>query len=207
MKIAQIYSHLNGLEYIQVHSPKLWDEIQVIIGDVNASECKTKESKEKTKKGKMLYSAPALNSAMDKRFEDFGWEESRVHYWVTENADLVRKTVQMDAHDQKKAIEKAGAISYRSYNQTDYVKENIAVEVQFGKYPFIAYDLFVKHLAFYLSGKIQVGIEIIPMKALQSEMTSGVGYYEGELYNLIRGGKGNPTVPLVLIGIEDDEGT
>jgi len=31
-----------------------------------------------------------------------------------------------------------------SYNQTDFVKERIALEVQFGKYSFVAYDLFVK---------------------------------------------------------------
>ena len=33
-----------------------------------------------------------------------------------------------------------------SYNQTDFVKEKIAVEVQFGKYAFVAYDMFVKHI-------------------------------------------------------------
>lgn len=49
---------------------------------------------------------------------------------------------------------------------------------------------------------IDVGIEILPMKSLQSQMSSGVGYYEGELYNLIREGRGVPAVPLVLIGIE-----
>ena len=32
-------------------------------------------------------------------------------------------------------------------------------------------------------------------------MSSGVGYYEGELYDLIREGRGVPAVPLVLIGI------
>ena len=35
-----------------------------------------------------------------------------------------------------------------SYNQTDFVKERVAVEVQFGKYAFVAHDLFVKHLSF-----------------------------------------------------------
>ena len=77
-----------------------------------------------------------------------------------------------------------------------------AIEVQFGKYSFVAYDLFVKHLAFYVENKFDVGIEILPMKSLQSDMSSGVAYYEGELYNLIRQGRGVPAVPLVMIGIE-----
>lgn len=75
------------------------------------------------------------------------------------------------------------------------------MEVQFGKYAFVAYDLFVKHLAFYIGDVIDAGIEILPMKELQMQMSSGPGYYEGELYNLIREGRGVPGVPLVLVGI------
>ncbi len=87
------------------------------------------------------------------------------------------------------------------YDETDFVKERVAVEVQFGKYGFVAHDLFVKHLAFYVGDLIDVGVEILPMKELQQQMSSGVGYYEGELYNLIREGRGVPSVPLILIGV------
>lgn len=80
---------------------------------------------------------------------------------------------------------------------------SVAVEVQFGKYSFVAYDLFVKHLAFYV-GDVDVGVEILPMKELQQEMNSGPSYYEGELYNLIREGRGVPAVPLVLLGVAPD---
>ena len=60
----------------------------------------------------------------------------------------------------------------------------------------------MKHLAFYVGDKIDVGIEILPMKSLQAEMSSGVAYYEGELYNLVRQGRGVAAVPLDMIGIE-----
>ena len=89
-----------------------------------------------------------------------------------------------------------------NYNQTDFIKDRVAIEVQFRKYSFEAYDLFVKHLAFYVDDKIDVGIAILPMKQLQSQMSSGVSYYEGELYNVIRQGRGVPAVPLVIVGIE-----
>lgn len=98
-------------------------------------------------------------------------------------------------------IEKAGQNPIFSYNQTDFVKNRVAVEVQLGKYPFVAYDLFVKHMAFFVGDKIDVGVEILPMKELQAEMSSGVAYYEGELYNLIREGRGVPAVPLIILGI------
>lgn len=107
----------------------------------------------------------------------------------------------MPPAQQKQEIEAAGLNPIFSYNQTDFVKERAAVEVQFGKYSFVAYDLFVKHMAFYVGDVIDVGIEILPMKELQSHMSSGVAYYEGELYNLIREGRGVPAVPLILIGV------
>jgi hypothetical protein len=103
---------------------------------------------------------------------------------------------------QKQEIEAQGEVAIRSYNQTDFVKNRVAIEVQFGKYAFVAYDLFVKHLAFYIGNHIDVGIEILPTKILQSQMSSGPSYYEGELYNVVRQGRGVPAVPLVIIGIE-----
>lgn len=89
-----------------------------------------------------------------------------------------------------------------SYNQTDFVKEKIAVEVQFGKYAFVAYDLFVKHMLFYTAGVIDLGIEVLPTKVMQSQMSSGIAYYEGEVYNVMRQGRNSPPVPLLILGIE-----
>ena len=109
----------------------------------------------------------------------------------------------MSPKQQIEEIERAGASPISSYNQTDFVKGRVAIEVQFGKYSSVAYDLFVKHLAFYMGDKIDVGIEILPMKQLQSQMSSGPSYYEGELYKVIRQGRGVPAVPLVIIGIEE----
>lgn len=114
---------------------------------------------------------------------------------------LIRKTVNMPAAEQRQEILEAGKTPIASYNQTDFVKERIAVEVQLGKYSFVAYDLFVKHMAFYVGDVIDVGVEVLPMKAMSAEMSSGVSYYEGELYNVIRQGRGVPAVPLVLVGV------
>ena len=109
------------------------------------------------------------------------WTESRVSHWVTKDERLIRKTITMPPEKQKKEIELAGLSPIYSYNQIDFVKNRVAIEVQFGKYAFVAYDLFVKHLAFYMGDKIDVGIEILPMKTLQAHMSSGVAYYEGEI--------------------------
>jgi hypothetical protein len=201
MKIAKVYSHLNGLEFLLVHKKKLWKEVQADISRVDAAACKTKVSEEAGMKGKLLFSPKDLNKAFERRLGRTGWAESRVSYWVTAEEKLIRQTLQMSAEEQKREILAAGQTPIFSYNQTDFVKDRVALEVQFGKYSFVAYDLFVKHLAFYVGDKIDVGIEILAMKSLQTGMSSGPGYYEGELYNVIRNGRGVPAVPLVLIGV------
>lgn len=202
MKIAEVYSHLNGKEFLLVHKPGLWKEIQLVISTVDAKKCKTKISKEKTMKGAILYSPIELNASFKRLLRKRNWQESRVNYWVTRSEKLIRKTLSLSTSEQKRKIEESGEIPIFSYNQTDFVKDRVAVEVQFGKYAFVAYDLFVKHLAFYIGDKIDVGVEILPMKSLQSQMSSGVPYFEGEFYNIVRQGRGVPAVPLVLVGIE-----
>ena len=201
MKIVETYSHLNGLEFLCYRYPNIWDELTEIIGAVDAESCRTKISKEKTKIGKVLYSPIDMNKAFKELLEAKTWEESRTQYYVTANVKLARETLTLSATEQKKIIEDAGETAHFTYNQTDFVKNRIAVEVQFGKYAFVAYDLFVKHMAFYVGNQIDLGIEILPMKSLTSNMSSGVAYYEGEVYNVIRQGRNTPAVPLVIIGI------
>jgi hypothetical protein len=202
MKIGAMYSHLSGFEWIQYHQKEMWEEIEEIIQGINAEDFRTKISQEKTMRGKSLFSPADLNIRMKTEFENRGWYESRTNYWVTDDYKLIGKIMHLKEDEQKIMIEEAGKKPIKSYNQTDFVKNRIAVEVQFGKYSFIAYDLFVKHMAFFVGDTIDVGIEILPMKVMQAEMSSGPGYYEGALYDLARQGRGVPAVPLVLIGIE-----
>jgi hypothetical protein len=204
MRIASIYSHLNGYEFLLVHHPKLWEEIVGVIKGVDAAACRTKVSKEKTMAGALLHSPTAMNKCFKESLVRQGWQESRVQYWVTQDERLIRKTLSLAPEKQKVEIEAAGQKAIKSYNQTDFVKDRVAIEVQFGKYSFVAYDLFVKHVAFYVGDRIDVGIEILPMKSLQSQMSSGVAYYEGEVYNVVRQGRGVPAVPLIIVGIESD---
>jgi len=201
MKIIETYSHLNGYEYLRYKHPNIWDELVEIIDQIDAEACRTKVSKEKTMKGKLLYSPIDMNQAFKTLLGNKGWTESRTTYYVTANVRLARETLTLSASEQRRVIEDAGETAHYSYNQTDFIKERIAVEVQFGKYSFIAYDLFVKHMAFYIGNQIDLGVEVLPMKSLTSEMSSGVAYYEGEVYNVIRQGRNTPAVPLIIIGI------
>ena len=134
MKISETYSHLNGLEFLLVHRPKLWAEIERVIASIDANACRTKVSKEKRTMDKLLYSPIGMNAAFKQSLSKTGWAESRVSYWVTRSEKLVRKTLSMNATEQKQEILDAGEVPILSYNQTDFVRDRVAVEVQFGKY-------------------------------------------------------------------------
>ena len=144
MRVVAQYSHLNGKEFLIVHHGDLLQEIEEVITSVDAEACRTKMSREKTRAGRLLYSPVAMNKAMAGGFKKRGWEQRRQEFWVTADARIVRGIVNLSADAQKEAIEAAGQTPIRSYNQTDFVKERVAVEVQFGKYAFVAHDLFRK---------------------------------------------------------------
>ena len=202
MKIGAKYSHLNGEEYLLVHRPQLLQDVHEVIAAVDAESYRTKISREQRTRGKRLYAPTEMNAAFKEGLEALGWNERRNRFWVTDDEQLLRGILGLSADEQKAAIEAKGRRAIGSYNQTDFVKDRVAVEVQFGKYAFVAHDLFVKHLSFYVSDIIDVGIEILPMKALEMEMSSGVAYYERDLMNVVRQGRGVPAVPLVLLGVE-----
>src|SRR6266478_8578177 len=93
MKIAQKYSHLNGEEFLIVHHKKRYDEIIKIIESIDADKLMTKESKEKTMPGKMLFSPIALNRVFIEKFRSKGWNESRYQYYLTTDRKLMQEIV------------------------------------------------------------------------------------------------------------------
>jgi hypothetical protein len=201
MQIRAVYSHLNGEEFLLVHRRDLWDEIQEVIDEIDAEACKTKRSRERTMSGRILYSPIDMNNAFKRGLQARGWTERRNTFWVAPDERLMRGIYSLPGERQRELIQEAGHDPIMSYNQTDYLKDRVAVEVQFGKYAFVAHDLFVKHLSFYVSEIIDVGIEILPMKELEKEMSSGVPYFERDLMNVVRQGRGVPAVPLVMVGV------
>jgi hypothetical protein len=204
MKIVKKYSHLNGEEYLIVHKNALYEEIKNAIASVDASKFRTKISKERGRQGEMLYSPGDLNKEFERVFNELGWTSVTRHFYVSDNYEIVKTIEPMDLEEQREYLESIDAPLIRSYNQTDFVKDNVAIEVQFGKYFAVTYDLFVKHLSFYTGGLIDVGVEIVPSKDMQRCMSSGPPYYEKEVHNVMRHGRTTPPVPVIMLGIEPE---
>lgn len=205
MKITNQYNHLNGLEFLIVNKPKLWEEIKKAIESINANKF-LKKSKDKTKTGKIIYSQKLLNKEFERILNPLGWKSHKTPYYVTSDLSVAREISQMrDKNEQSAYLKSKGLEPLSTNNQVDFVKERVAVEVQFGKYFSVAYDLHVKHTFFFLRDDIDVGIEIIPTREMMRRMDTGVAWFENEVANVIREGRSNPTVPIVIIGVEPDE--
>ncbi len=183
MKVVYEYSHLGGSEIMQVRYPLLNQEIYDVIAAVQAR--RVKISKEKTMVGRALYSPVDMNRQFKDAFEARGYQELRDTYAIS----LPGYPVSI-----------LGA-----FKQVDFVKSNLLVEVQFGKYAFMFYDL-AKFQYFFNENKADVGIEIVPCHNLQKEMSSGVSYGEQLIYDIERLKRHFPAVPVKVMLIDADEG-
>lgn len=205
MRHDYIYNHLNAEEFLIVKRSAQWQQILDAIESIDANQL-LKISNDKTRKGEVLYNQVAINDEFKRILGSRGWNEMKTEYYVTgdisTSKDIVREK---DAEVQKRTIEERGHTAFSTYNQVDFVKDRIAVEVQFGKYFSVAYDLHVKHTFFFLRDEIDVGIEIIPTHAMMRRMDTGVSWFENEVTNVIREGRNNPSVPIVIIGIEPED--
>jgi len=180
MDIVYTYSHLGGEEILLVRYPQLHAEIeQVIHGLKNPG--RNKKSKEKSKTGQRLYAPKELNAAFHSHFGQVGWKELRDYY-----------NIEIPGYPH---------VVKNAYKQCDFYKDPVLVEVQFGKYAFMFYDL-AKFQYFFNQGRIQVGVEIVPCHFLQQQMSSGVSYGEQLVYDLERLSKNFPSVPVKIILID-----
>lgn len=204
MRIANEYNHLNAREFLIVNKSDQYEEIRNSISNLDANQY-LKISCDVSKLGKVFYSQTDINRALKDSLYSCLWRERRIEYYVTGDEDTTREIINVfDKEDQKRLLEERELAYYSTFNQVDFQKERVAIEVQFGKYFSVAYDLHVKHTFFYSRNDIDVGIEVIPTKAMEEHMDTGVPWFENEVTNVIREGRTNPPVPILILGIEPD---
>ncbi len=193
MKIAGVYSFDNGKEAITRQHRQRLDEVLQIIDAVDAESCKTKESKEKTMLGKIIYSPPALNNKFKEQFAARGW----VNYKVV--AEYSKKYYVPGYNPPARSGREPAP-----FRDMDFVKNKLGIEVQFGKYSFMVYNVCAKMTIFAKMGVIECGIEIVPVKALAEEMSTGVSYFEQFVWDLEHRGVSDIDIPVLILGIDTD---
>lgn len=189
MIVAGIYP-FNGGEIIEKKYPLLYREINEIIATIDANLCKTKKSKEKTMRGEKLYSPPKLNQVFKKEFLKRGWTNQKVkceyptNYYTEKHKDPI--------------------VTRGAFRDMDFLKDRLGVEVQFGKYAFMVYNVCAKMTIFKNLGYVDAGVEIVPIKNLAEDMSTGVSYFEQFVWDLQKRGISNIDIPVLIIGIDKD---
>ncbi|MEM2703247.1 MAG: BglII/BstYI family type II restriction endonuclease [Candidatus Bathyarchaeia archaeon] len=181
MEIIAEYSFNGGKEFIEEYHKAELLELKDIISSVDALRFKTKESKEKTMPGRLLYNPKELNKEFKRLLAQRGWETIRINV----------KTYVPEIGEE-----------HIGFREMDAVKNKLGVEVQFGKYAFMVYNVAAKMTIFNKQGIIDSGVEIVPMLSLANEMSSGVSYFEQIKTDLEYRGVSNIDIPVLVIGVD-----
>ena len=136
----------------------------------------------------MLYSPVSLNNAFKDAFSQRGWGPIRV------SCEYPTRFFLPDY--------KVRTVSRGAFREMDFVKGKLGIEVQFGKYAFMVYNVCAKMTIFHKLGYINHGIEIVPVKTFADEMSTGVSYYEQFLWDLEARGVADIDIPAIILGID-----
>lgn len=188
MKVAGLFSFAGGEKFIRSKYPDLFKEIEDAIDNIDASLHQTKKSKEKTMQGRTLFSPKSLNNAFKKQFFPLGWNNRKIKCEYSTNFYLPGYTAPPSVRG--------------AFRDMDFVKQKLGVEVQFGKYSFMVYNVCAKMTIFKNLGFIDAGVEIVPTKKLAKQMSSGVSYFEQFVWDLQQRGESNIDVPTIILGID-----
>jgi hypothetical protein len=185
--VAGLYSFKGGKEIIEAKFSSELQEVKQIIATVDSQVHKTKISKEKTMPGKILYQPGSLNKAFKQEFEDRGWRKYKVY---------CEYPAEFYTPDYMPTVFTKGA-----FREIDFVKNRVGVEVQFGKYAFMVYNVCAKMTIFHNLDVIDVGIEIVPLKGFADDMSTGVSYFEQFVWDLEHRGVADIDIPVLILGI------
>lgn len=189
MIIAGIYSFNNGEAVVAGTFSHLLSEIHDCIGSVNAEAHRTKQSHESIRQHRMLYSPSGLNSTFKSAFLARNWNAHRVQ------CDY---PIDFYTDDYEPRLQQSGT----PYREMDFVKDGLGVEVQFGKYAFMVYNVCAKMTIFRNMDVIRAGVEIVPVRQFAKEMSSGVSYFEQFVWDLQQRGVADIDVPVLILGVD-----
>ncbi len=182
MKIVNTYSFKGGEKFLKTKHPKELGEVLAAIADLDATTCLTKESAEKTMKGVLLFSPRDMNHHLKTALHKKNW---------TAKADGKKKAYAEPRH----------AFGGGRFREMDGIKNKVGLEIQFGKYAFMGYDIFSKMIIFKNLGYIECGIEVVPAEELVKQMSTGVSSFDQLLVDFNNRGEGNIDIPVFVIGI------
>ena len=182
MRVARTYSFKGGERYLRSKHPAELRDVFGAIEKVDAMSCLTKRSAEKTMRGALLFSPKDMNDFLALSLHKKGW---------------IKKST-----DTSKGYSKPRhSFGEGRFREMDGIKNKVGLEIQFGKYAFMGYDIFSKMVIFKNLGYITCGIEVVPTQELSCNMSTGVSSFEQLLIDFENRGESNIDIPVLVVGI------
>ncbi|MGC8474946.1 MAG: hypothetical protein ACP5NP_01190 [Acetobacteraceae bacterium] len=157
MRISNCLSHLGGKEFIEVHQPRLWDEIEDSLG----------RGPEQLSEGDGV---PRINSfrSMQRRLTEAGW--------------------------------KPASTSASAATALILTKQGISVRLPGGGSAVNPCNELDRCAAAFARGWIDVGVVVAPIACFIPTIERSETF-EATMANLRARGRGQPRVPLVIVGV------
>jgi len=182
MRITDIYSHNDGEKYINENHKNEFDEIELAVSSVNIDKVLSKVTYEKTKES-LLFSPKELNNQLKNYLTNLGWTKKN-----NSKKGFIEPRITFD--------EETG------YLEMDGIKNKVGLEIQFGKYAFMAYDIFSKMPIFNKRGLIDCGIELVLSHNMIKDVSSGIGSFKQIARDMKERGISNLDIPTLVLGID-----
>lgn len=182
MKVSDIYSHKGGEEFISSNRRDELTEVYTAIEALDACKCLRKISSEKTKPP-LIFSPIDLNLYIKEYLCPLGWTEP-------------------DQSSAKGFKEPRVYLGNREFREMDGIKNKVGLEIQFGKYAFMGYDIFSKMVIFSNHGRIDCGIEVVAMPSMIRHMSTGVSSFAQIVMDMKNRGEADIDVPTMIVGFE-----
>lgn len=192
MQILKTYSHKGAQPLLSQRYPHLLQEIHQTVENINAVDCLTKRSYEasKVKKwGGLLFSPSKINQYFRTALlEPKGWLE-----WDERQKRYIEPIIVFPDLDQP--------FETQRYRKMDGIKERVGLEIQFGKYAFMGYDIFSKMIIFRNLNRIDYGIEIVLVQEMVDCMSTGISSFEHLMIDFKYRGEADIDIPVMVMGI------
>lgn len=181
MRVVETYSHKDGERFLRNRKSRELRDIYAAVAGVNATSCLRKVSREKTKPA-LLFHPETLNLALNELLCGMGWMERS-------------PTSPKKFRGRRINFGKGG------FREMDGIKHKVGLEIQFGKYAFMAYDIFSKMPIFARHGLIECGIEVVAMPEVVRQMSTGVSSFTQIVRDMRERGEADVDIPTLILGI------
>lgn len=192
LQIVKRHSHKNASQLLTTHKPEIINEIETAVNNISAIDCLAKISSEKSKIrkwGGLLFAPRALNFYFKEiLLVPCGWLEWNDRTGKYQEPALTfQDDTTISGTDRRRTM--------------DGIKDKVGLEIQFGKYAFMGYDIFSKMIIFNRFGLIDYGIEIVLVQKMIDCMSTGVSAFEHIMIDFIHRGEADIDIPVLVLGI------